>query len=186
MDLKKLGKYAGGLAFCTLYRLLRIFPNNDPIMGFALPYARKNKWWQALLFPVLAMVSFDIITMRVGVWTIGTAGTYGLLGLLFWKYFQTKKRVGLKTYAGASIVGVLIFDLITGPIMSSAMFGMPFAIAFVGQIPFTMAHLASATGFTVLVAPVLDPQLRASLQETFYSNIRKTANAVSTIVKAMR
>lgn len=152
-------KYLVSLLFCNFYRFLRIFPNNDPIMGFTLPLARKGKWWHAFLFPVLAMVSFDIITMRIGIWTVGTALVYGLIGLIFYKYFKGKKRVNLKTYAGSSILGVLAFDFITGPIMSSFIFGMPFALAFIGQVPFTAMHLASATTFTLLLAPVLDPHI---------------------------
>jgi len=152
-------KCLASLVFCNLYRFLRVFPNNDPVMGFALPLARRGKWWHALLFPVIAMVSFDIITMRLGIWTAGTALVYGLVGLLFFKYFKNKKKVGLKTYAGGSVLGVLIFDFFTGPVMSSFIFGMPFAAAFIGQIPFTAMHLASATAFTLLLAPVLDPQV---------------------------
>lgn len=166
------GKYLISLIFCNFYRLLRIFPNNDPIMGFTLPLACRGKWWHALFFPIIAMVSFDIITMKVGVWTAGTALVYGSIGLLFYKYFRKKKIVSLKTYAGSSIIGVLIFDFLTGPVMSSFMFGIPFSVAFIGQIPFTAFHLASATTFTILLAPVLDPQIAKDVnaKTTEFSN----------------
>ena len=163
--MKKALKFLGSLAFCNLYRILRIFPNNDPIMGCALPLSRKGKWWHSVLFAMIAMVSFDLITARVGIWTIGTALTYGLVAALAWKYFKAKKSVGLKTYAKTSVGGVLLFDFLTGPVMSSFAFRIPFAAAFIGQIPFTMMHLASATALTLVIVPVLDPQLRAELQD---------------------
>jgi hypothetical protein len=172
-------KYLAGLVFCNVYRILRIFPNNDPVMGCALPFARQGKWWHALLFPMIAMISFDFITMRVGIWTWGTALAYGLVGLLAYKYFKGKEKVGLKTYAGASIAGVLIFDFLTGPIMSSFAFGIPFYAAFIGQIPFTVAHLISATSFTLALAPVLDPVLRASVSETVSKNLHRVVELFS-------
>jgi len=152
-------KLAAGLVFCNLYRLLRVFPNGDPIMGFALPMARKGKWWHSLLFPIVAMASFDLLVGRVGIWTLGTSLTYGLIGLAAWTHFSKKKTVKMKNYVKGSVAGVLAFDLVTGPIMSSFMFGMPFSAALIGQIPFTALHLASATAFTLLLAPVLDPQV---------------------------
>ena len=160
-------KYAISIVFCNFYRLLKLFPNNDPIMGFALPFARRDKWWQAVLFPAIAMASFDFITMRIGIWTIGTAAAYGFVGLLFYKHFKEKKKVGLKSYAKSSVAGVLVFDFLTGPIMSSYAFKMPLMAAFIGQVPFTLLHLASGLAFTLMLAPVLDPDVRATVhQET--------------------
>ena len=166
-------KYFLGLAACNFYRLLKFFPNNDPIMGFTLPFARRDKWWQAMLFPAIAMTSFDLITMKVGIWTIFTTATYGLIGLLFYAYFKRKKRVGLKTYAKSSAIGVLIFDVLTGPIMSSYLFKMPLSAAVLGQIPFTIMHLASAIAFTILLAPVLDPAIRLNVRKSFEMHLQK-------------
>lgn len=142
-------------------------------MGFALPFARNDAWWQAFLFPVIAMASFDFITLRVGPWTAVTAATYGLVGLLFHAYFKRKKEVGLKTYAQSSVIGVLVFDSITGPLMSSHLFKMPFSVAFLGQIPFTLLHLASAVSITVLLAPVLDPAIRVKTQQSGMRHLHK-------------
>ena len=166
--MKKLVKYVISLTFCTLVRLVKIFPNNDPIMGFALPFARKDKWWQAFLFPFIAMVSFDIITAKVGPWTLVTSSVYGLLALLFYRYFRTQSKVGLGTYLKGSIFGVLIFDFLTGPIMSSYMFRMPFEVALIGQIPFTLMHLASSITYTAIFVPILDPEIRTSLHDAVF------------------
>ncbi|MFH0955521.1 MAG: hypothetical protein V1777_05440 [Candidatus Micrarchaeota archaeon] len=153
--------FFGGLVLTSAYRLLRIFPNNDPIMGFALPIARNQKWWQAFLFPALAMACFDVLTAKVGPWTVITAVLYGTIGVMFHFYFRKKTKVGLGTYAKLSVVGVLAFDFFTGPIMTSYLFKIPFSVALIGQIPFTLLHLASAVTITVLLAPVLDPSVRS-------------------------
>ncbi len=163
--MEKKWKYLTGLLFCNAYRLLRVIPNNDPVMGFTLPLARSGKWWHSFLFPATAMVSFDFLTGKIGIWTAGTALAYGLIGVLFYKYFKGKKKVKLKTYAKASVFGVLLFDFLTGVVMSSYIFEMPFTVAFIGQIPFTALHLASATFFTLVLAPVLDPQIALEVNE---------------------
>jgi uncharacterized membrane protein len=146
-----------------LYRLLRFIPNNDPIMGVMLPYARQEKWWAAGLFAALTMASFDAITGKVGTWTVVTSLTYGILGIAFHFAFKRMQKNGSKidllTYLGSGIIGVLAFDFVTGPVMSSALFGMSFAEAFIGQIPFTAMHLASVSAFVLLLTPVLDPML---------------------------
>jgi biotin transporter BioY len=106
------------------------------------------------------MVLFDILSRRLGIWTAVTAGTYGLLGLAFSFVYSTLakrgRRVGPATFLVSGIVGVLVFDFVTGPILSSVMFRMSFAQAFVGQIPFTLKHLASVSAYTLVVSPVLD------------------------------
>jgi hypothetical protein len=141
---------------CNLYRLLRFIPNNDPIMGAMLPFSRRGKWWEAGLFAFLTMVSFDLITMKLGVWTIVTGLTYGALGIAFYFAYGKIKRFSIWTYIGGGVAGVLIFDFITGPIASSLMFGMPFLASLVGQVPFTLLHLASVTFFVALLTPLID------------------------------
>ena len=131
-------------------------------MGCLLPYARQDKWWHAALFAFLTMVSFDLLTGMVGIWTLATALTYAGLGMLFHFYYKRKKQVGLKVYLGSGIAGVLIYDFVTGPILSSLMFGMTFTEAFFGQIPFTLMHLVSVSAFIIILTPVLDRHLIGS------------------------
>jgi hypothetical protein len=171
MGLKNFLKYVFSLAACNVYRFLKIFPNNDPIMGVMLPFARHDKAWRVGLFAFSTMFVFDLITLRYGIWTWGTAIVYGLLAIAFATYFKRMKKVGLKTYTLAAIVGVLIFDIITGPIMTSVFFNMPFAVAAIGQIPFTLMHLGSAVAYTWALAPILDPVLAKDLASRLY-NIR--------------
>jgi len=160
----KIVKYILSILFCNLYRLLRFIPNNDPIMGCMLPFSRQDKWWSAGLFAFITMVSFDLLTGMVGDWTWITALTYAGLGILFHQIYKNKKKINLKTYLGSGILGVLIFDFITGPVMSSWMFQMSFETAFIGQIPFTLLHLASVSAFIVILTPLLDVHLVNSKQ----------------------
>jgi len=153
----KLFKYALSILFCNAFRFLRFIPNNDPIMACMLPFAKQDKWWQGALFAFLTMVSFDFITMKVGLWTAVTALTYAGLGIMF--HFVYKKQAGkvkLRHYIGSGIAGVLIFDFVTGVLFGPAMFGMSFAQAAIGQIPFTVMHLLTATFFIILLTPLLD------------------------------
>jgi hypothetical protein len=154
---------AVSLGVTTALRWVRLFPNNDPIMAVTLPCAKRGRV-AALVFPVAAMVLFDVLSQRLGVWTVVTAATYGLLGLGFSYVFSalTKRgrAIGAAAFLVSGVVGVLVFDFVTGPVMSSVMFHMSFGEAFVGQIPFTVRHLASVAAYALVVSPALDWALR--------------------------
>jgi uncharacterized membrane protein len=155
----RLAVFGLGLGISTALRWARFFPNNDPIMAVTLPYAKRGRV-AAAAFPALAMVLFDLLSRRVGIWTLVTAGTYGLIGLGF-SYLYSKRAargqaVGRGTFFLSGIVGVLLFDFVTGPVMSSALFHMSFAQAFVGQVPFTLKHLVSVSLYAAVVSPLLD------------------------------
>lgn len=152
----KILKYALSILFCNGYRLLRFIPNNDPIMGVMLPFSKQDKWWQGALFALITMVSFDLITGMVGIWTVVTALTYGGLGVMFHITYKRIKNVKMKHYLGSGVVGVLIFDFITGVVAGPVMFGMSFTQAAIGQIPFTVIHLVTVTGFILIITPILD------------------------------
>jgi biotin transporter BioY len=159
----KLVLLAVSLGVTTALRFVRLFPNNDPIMAVMLSNAKRGRL-SAVAFPVVAMVLFDVLSQRVGVWTVITAATYGLLGLGFsYAYSALTKRgrsIGAAMFLVSGVAGVLVFDFVTGPIMSSALFHMSFAEAFVGQIPFTLKHLASVAAYSLVVSPALDWVLR--------------------------
>lgn len=160
-------------------RLLKIIPNNDPIMSMALPFSRRTSATTSFAFPFVTMVSFDYVTGYLGMWTVVTSITYGALGLAFHYLLKDRKEVGMKIYLGFGIVGVLIFDFITGVVATPFLVpGMTFAQAFIGQVPFTIKHLVTSSAFIIIVTPLLDKQilLNKNLDD------RKVANALSRIV----
>ena len=152
------------LAFTTIVRFLRVFPNNDPIMGCIMPSSRKSPYIAAL-FAFVAMFSFDLITSGIGTWTYVTAITYAGLAFFFSYYFKNFKKIRIKHYISGGVIGVIIFDIITGPLMSTFLFHQPLLVTTLGQIPFTIYHLVSATTYIFILAPILDLDIRAEFSE---------------------
>ncbi|MCX6803857.1 MAG: hypothetical protein NTY48_04785 [Candidatus Diapherotrites archaeon] len=146
----------------TVIRFVHIFPNNDPILALALPSAKKNLV-PAILFAFLCMFSFDFFAGKFGVWTIITSLTYAGVILVLGLFFSKIKILSLKHYFFAGIFGVLLFDTITGPLMSTFIFRQSFLVTVLGQIPFTMYHLASVSSYVTFFAIVLDPVVRSQL-----------------------
>lgn len=152
-------KLALSLLIANAIRLLRIIPNNDPIMSMALPYSKRSAAITSFLFPFITMASFDMVTNAVGPWTAVTSVTYGLLGLAFHYVLRGREKVGMKSYLGYGVAGVLVFDFITGVLATPFLFGMPVWQALVGQIPFTAMHLLTTVGFIIIVTPLLDREV---------------------------
>ena len=67
--------------------------------------------------------------------------------------------MGIKAYLGYGVIGVLVFDFVTGVLATPLLFGMTFAAAFIGQIPFTAMHLLTSSAFILIVTPLLDKQV---------------------------
>lgn len=177
----KIAKAVLAGVLCNIYRLIRIIPNNDPIMGAMLPFSRQNPWVSGA-FAALTMASFDLLTGSLGIWTIVTSLTYGFLGVAFGFAYKgmKNKKPNLLTYLASGAIGVLFFDFITGPIASGFFFGMPFWQALVGQVPFTILHLLSVSFFILLLTPLIDRTIveNESLED------RKVLEALSFKAKA--
>jgi hypothetical protein len=160
-------QYISSLFLTIIFRLVRIFPNNDPIMGFMLPAGRKSMLKSAS-FAFLAMFIFDFFTSGIGVHTWVTAITYSLIAIVMSYFFKKIKKTRVSHYAKASIIGILIFDIITGPLTSTFIFNQPLLITVLGQIPFTFYHLISGVSFTLVIAPFFDLDIRS--QYVLYKN----------------
>jgi hypothetical protein len=137
-------------------RLLKIFPNNDPIMSMALPFSRRSSALTSFVFPFFTIASFDFITNLLGPWTLLTGITYGLLGLAFHYLLKNRERVTMQEYLALGVLGVLVFDFITGVLATPLLFGGTFIESFLGQIPFTLMHLFSTVAYILVVTPILD------------------------------
>jgi uncharacterized membrane protein len=122
----------------------------------ALPYSRRSSALTSFLFPFVSMVSFDFVTNEVGLWTAVTAITYGMIGLVFHFYLKNKEKVGIKNYLMCGVVGILVFDFVTGVLATPLLYGGTFTESFIGQIPFTLVHLLTGCLFILIVTPILD------------------------------
>ncbi len=100
------------------------------------------------------------IPSTIGLWTLTGALTWGLVGAIF----TLQKPDGSPlAFAKLGIAGTLVFDMVTGPILSPLLWGMPFQDALIGQIPFTLKHLLGIGAISVILAPLIFPSVRKAL-----------------------
>ena len=149
-------RYLVLLFFCLGFRLMRLpVPGNvEPVMASLLPVSKKFGEFSGFLFGASAIAFFDLATNNAGWWTLAAAIPYGLVGFLASKYFSYSKKPGRKEYVIASVGGTLLFDAITAPIFGF-MFGQTLEATVLGQIPFTLWHLAGNITFAFLLSPLI-------------------------------
>jgi uncharacterized membrane protein len=153
-------KYFIGFLVCLGIRMIPFRPPNvEPIMTTTMPFGKKWGWLAGGLFGMLSIILYDIVHptagfARIGSWTVVTAAMYGLTGAAAGLYLKNKENK-VRHYVGFAVVATLAYDFITGPIMSSYMFQMPFMVTLVGQVPFTLLHLAGNVFGAALVSPLL-------------------------------
>jgi len=147
-------KYLVGLLIVIALRLVPHPPNVEPIMSTMMPFSKKWGWLSGMIFCLLAILSFDIITGTLGVWSLMTAGTYALLGI-FAGFFFKNRTSSIKNYVGFSIIATIIYDAITGIGIGMLFFDQSFMSTFTGQIPFTLYHLGGNIVLSSIVSPVL-------------------------------
>ncbi len=148
-------KYSLGFIVCILIRLIPFrLPNIEPVMATIMPFAKKFRWMSAFVFGFLSIVLFDLITRKVGMWTWITALMYGLVGIAAGIYLGNKAEK-IRYYVGYSIVATLVYDFVTGPIMSTFIWNQTFMQSLIGQIPFTISHLAGNIAFAALLSPAI-------------------------------
>jgi hypothetical protein len=82
-----------------------------------------------------------------------TAVMCGFVGVAAGLYMQ--KQTKIRHYVSFAVVATLVYDFITGPIMSSIIGKMSFSVALIGQIPFTLWHLGGNIVFAMLLSPSL-------------------------------
>ena len=89
-------KFILGWVICFIIRLAPFRPPNvEPVLATTMPFSKGFGPEAGFLFGFLSIVLFDLMTQKIGVWTLVTAVIYGLLGLASYFYFQKRKRKGL-------------------------------------------------------------------------------------------
>lgn len=147
-------KYFIGLLVVIGLRLIPHPPNVEPIMSTMMPFSKKWGWLSGMIFCLLAIFSYDLLTGTLGQWSLITAGTYALLGVAAGFYFKNKaNKIG--HYVLFAVVATIVYDAITGIGMGMLLFHQSFMITFTGQIPFTLYHLAGNIVLSAVVSPLL-------------------------------
>ena len=145
------------IAFVSVF-LIRLIPfrapNLEPIMAVAMPFGKAYKGLFTFIFAASSIILFDLVTSGFGMWTAITALAYGLVG--YGASFYFKNRSGWKNYALYAIIATILYDAVTGLTMGPLFFGMPFMVALVGQIPFTVLHLLGNVSFAIVLSPVIE------------------------------
>lgn len=161
-------KYIVGFIICMIIRLIPFRPPNiEPILATQMPFAKNYGKKAGFLFAFLSIILFDVITMKVGLWTLLTALSYGILGIWAFSFFKNKKENRLN-YVYFAIIGTLFFDIITGVLAGPILFGQNFMEALTGQIPFTILHLVGNISFAFFLSPIIYKYI--ILNEKFESN----------------
>jgi uncharacterized membrane protein len=147
-------KYVIGLLTVIALRLVPHPPNVEPIMSTMMPFSKKWGWLSGMVFCLLAILVFDLLTGTLGVWTLVTAVTYAMLGVFAGLYLKNKENK-IRYYVGFSIVATIVYDAITGIGMGMLLFNQPFMETLTGQIPFTLYHLGGNIVLSMVVSPLL-------------------------------
>ncbi|MEK9181540.1 MAG: hypothetical protein AAB786_00775 [Patescibacteria group bacterium] len=148
-------KFTLGFVACFLIRLIPFRPPNiEPILATQMPFSRAYGAYAGFLFAFFSIIFFDLITGHFGIWSLITAGTYGVLGFGATFYFRNKNP-GSLDYASFAILGTLFFDAVTGLSIGPLFFQQSFMEALMGQIPFTLWHLLGNVSFALILSPAI-------------------------------
>lgn len=148
-------KFIIGWVVCLAIRMIPFRPPNvEPVLTTTMPFSKKYGWVAGFSFGFLNLVFFDLVTLKVGVWTLITATCYGFLGVGAYFFFKNRKSTPLN-YLKYAVTGTIVYDALTGLSIGPLFFKMPFMIALIGQIPFTLQHLAGNVVLSVILSPLL-------------------------------
>ena len=148
-------KIISGFALCLAFRLIPIRPPNiEPLLAMQMPFAKVHGRLVGFVFAFMSIFLFDFLVGKLGLWTLITGITYGILGIWSVSFFKIRKMQRLN-YVKFAIIGTLFFDAVTGLTIGPLFFGQSIMSAFVGQIPFTILHLIGSTTFAFFVSPLV-------------------------------
>jgi uncharacterized membrane protein len=129
-------------------------PNFEPMLATMMPFSKRFGPLGSFLFGFLGIVLFDSITSGIGMWTVITSISYGALGVGSYYFFKDKKATK-RNFLTFGIIGTVLYDVFTGLTIGPLFFEQPFMVALIGQIPFTLMHLAGTVTFSLVLSPLL-------------------------------
>ncbi len=147
-------KFVLGWVAVFLFRLIPFRPPNfEPMLSTVMPFSKRCGILGSFLFGFLGIVFYDAVTSGWGSWTWVAAFSYGTVGIAAHFYFKNREATVMH-FLTFGIPATVAYDAVTmmiGPIFAH----QPFAIAFTGQIPFTLMHLVGTVTFATLLSPLL-------------------------------
>ncbi len=123
-------------------------------MATMMPFAKHIGAWGGFLFSFFSIVLYDSVTSGWGIWTLVTSLAYGVLGVGAHLFFK-KRESTPRNYMVFAVWGTLFYDAVTGLTIGPLVWNQPFMMALVGQIPFTLLHLAGNITFAALLSPLV-------------------------------
>ncbi len=153
--MKNTPKYILGFLGTLIFRLITPslgLSNISPLMATELAGSKAFGAWAGFWYGALSMIFIDLLMGKIGSWTIVTSLTYGAIGTLG-SFLLKSRNPSAKNFIWVSVVGTLIFDLITGVLAGPILFGGSFLAAAIGQVPFTLRHLLGNIVFAGVLAP---------------------------------
>lgn len=148
-------KFVIGWGAVFLFRLIPFRPPNvEPMLATLMPFSKRFGPLGSFCFGFFGIVLFDAVTSGWGIWTLVTALAYGALGPAAY-YFFKNREASVGNFLRFGIVGTIAYDAATGLTIGPIFTGQPFMVALVGQIPFTLMHLAGTVVFATLLSPAL-------------------------------
>lgn len=150
-------KYVLGLSLVCLLRLLPHPPNVEPITATLMPFAKRWGMLAGAVFGGAAVIIFDLLSGTLGIWSWASVGGFVFLGLGAGWYFKHPQFGGGRLdYVAFAIIGTILYDALTGLTVGPLFFDQPFTQALMGQIPFTLYHLAGNIVLAFVVSPLVE------------------------------
>jgi len=140
-------------------------PNFEPMLAVMMPYSKRYTLISSFLFGFLGIAVFDALTSGIGMWTLITGVAYGLLGVGAFYYFKNRKA-NRKNFVVFGVIGTILYDIVTGLSIGPLFYGQSFMSALVGQIPFTLMHLAGTVVFAIVLSPIMNRWVVGIMTET--------------------
>lgn len=125
-----------------------------PVMLFTLSGALVYGPIYGFIIGAGIMVIADFLVGLVGLWTLYTAFSYGLVGFLAGVVGMFKKKFARAELAGLAFILTILFDAIAMTAFAFQ-FGIPLQIAAINQIPVTLIHATCNTLLAFVFSPAL-------------------------------
>lgn len=151
--IKSIGIPAGIVALATLRVLMAPLPNIEPIMLFVTPFSIVFGPLIGFIFAAGSMLTSEMFMGILGLWSIYTSITYGVIGLLCGLAGKIKRKWNRRELTLLSFFMVLFYDTVTS-IFFALQFMIPIPVALIQMIPFTLLHMSSCV-LVFLFAPSL-------------------------------